>query len=56
MCKFSLKSCGGGGGLPFQALGDLTWNDPKGIKETISTNVLFMQQEELSLLICHAKY
>ena len=25
MCKFSSKS---GGVVPFQALGDLTWNDP----------------------------
>ena len=25
MCKFSSKS----GGVPFQPLGDLTWNDPK---------------------------
>ena len=25
MCKFSSKS---GGGVPFQPLGDLTWNDP----------------------------
>ena len=24
MCKFSSKS----GGVPFQPLGDLTWNDP----------------------------
>ena len=29
MCKFSSKS---GGGVPFQPLGDLTWNDPKAIK------------------------
>ena len=28
MCKFSSKS----GGVPFQPLGDLTWNDPIGIK------------------------
>ena len=28
----------------------------KGITDTKSTNVLFMQQEELSLLICHAEY
>ena len=27
MCKFSSKS----GGVPFQPLGDLTWNDPAGI-------------------------
>ena len=26
MCKFSSKS----GGVPFQPLGDLTWNDPNG--------------------------
>ena len=26
MCKFTSKS--GGGGVPFQPLGDLTWNDP----------------------------
>ena len=25
MCKFSSKS----GGVPFQPLGDLTWNDPR---------------------------
>ena len=25
MCKFSSKS----GGVPFQPLGDLTWNDPQ---------------------------
>ena len=27
MCKMSSKS-GGGGGVAFQPLGDLTWNDP----------------------------
>ena len=27
MCKFSSKS----GGVPFQPLGDLTWNDPEAI-------------------------
>ena len=27
MCKFSSKS---GEGVPFQPLGDLTWNDPIG--------------------------
>ena len=27
MCKFSSKS----GGVPFQPLGDLTWNDPMRI-------------------------
>ena len=27
MCKFSSKS----GGVPFQPLGDLTWNDPSVI-------------------------
>ena len=27
MCKFSSKS----GGVPFQPLGDLTWNDPKQV-------------------------
>ena len=33
MCKFSSKS-GGGGGVPFQSLGDLTWNDPRLIIHT----------------------
>ena len=28
MCKFSSKS----GGVPFQPLGDLTWNDPEWTK------------------------
>ena len=33
MCKFSSKS---GGGVPFQPLGDLTWNDPVDISNLIS--------------------
>ena len=33
MCKFSSKS----GGVPFQPLGDLTWNDPvQEVKEALS--------------------
>ena len=36
MCKFSSKS----GGVPFQPLGDLTWNDP--IAKIFSTpNILY---------------
>ena len=31
MCKFSSKS----GGVPFQPLGDLTWNDPQGNKNNL---------------------
>ena len=31
MCKFSSKS----GGVPFQPLGDLTWNDPSVIVRDI---------------------
>ena len=30
MCKFSSKS----GGVPFQPLGDLTWNDPLPVKRS----------------------
>ena len=31
MCKFSSKS----GGVPFQPLGDLTWNDPIPVPVTV---------------------
>ena len=31
MCKFSSKS----GGVPFQPLGDLTWNDPEMVGQTL---------------------
>ena len=31
MCKFSSKS---GGGVPFQPLGNLTWNDPPCVSST----------------------
>ena len=36
MCKFLSKS---GGGVPFQPLGDLAWNDPKVIEKC--TNFYF---------------
>ena len=32
MCKFSSKS----GGVPFQPLGDLTWNDPDLLSQLIA--------------------
>ena len=32
MCKFSSKS----GGVPFQPLGDLTWNDPTQFKSVFT--------------------
>ena len=35
MCKFSSKS----GGVPFQPLGDLTWNDPLQTLEKHSYNL-----------------
>ena len=34
MCKFSSKS----GGVPFQPLGDLTWNDPAADRRSIAKN------------------
>ena len=36
MCKFSSKS----GGVPFQPLGDLTWNDPA---MTLHTGVIYFK-------------
>ena len=42
MCKFSSKS----GGVPFQPLGDLTWNDPKPIIGTGLLRALATQHFE----------
>ena len=50
MCRYSSKS---GGGVPFQPLGDLTWNDPSVTKadyiyfETSSIIVCFEKRENL---------
>ena len=35
MCKFSSKS----EGVPFQPLGDLTWNDPYAIRKIYSLTI-----------------
>ena len=37
MCKFSSKS----GGVPFQPLGDLTWNDPIMINDLVNSSNKF---------------
>ena len=36
MCKFSSKS----GGVPFQPLGDLTWNDPQANNQNEHTRAV----------------
>ena len=36
MCKFSSKS----GGVPFQPLGDLTWNDPQIIPTILVVKIV----------------
>ena len=41
MCKFSSKS----GGVPFQPLGDLTWNDPVLTTVHRMTNVPYMEHK-----------
>ena len=43
MCKFSSKS----GGVPFQPLGDLTWNDP-----LVTFIALLIQNFELQIKKC----
>ena len=48
MCKFSSKS----GGVPFQPLGDLTWNDPLTI---LRKNDVTADQAKCQSLSCLAK-
>ena len=40
MCKFSSKS----GGVPFQPLGDLTWNDPSVKSCNVCTFIAFRKK------------
>ena len=45
MCKFSSKS----GGVPFQPLGDLTWNDP--ITIAVVNHILYCCFTEVFLFV-----
>ena len=53
MCKFSSKS--GGGGVPFQSLGDLTWNDPPPSLQIIPYPIFMLLATHIEhLVLCNS--